>query len=119
MTSTKMMEIYQAALIAMEMMMQYTNVVRCAIWYHSYNLKNVKNTHGGVCFLNCAHGTKRAAHHKYYQRKKGADGYLTKTHIETGISESLTLWQTTIEMVKVHIHKSVGNSRKSLESQTT
>ena len=23
-------------------------VVRCAIWYHSQNLKNVKNTHGGV-----------------------------------------------------------------------
>ena len=53
-------------------------VMLCAIWYHSYNLKNVKNTHGGVlllvklqallkvtllhgcfsCFLNCAHGTK-------------------------------------------------------------
>ena len=24
------------------------DVVRCGIWYHSYNLKNVKNTHGGV-----------------------------------------------------------------------
>ena len=23
----------------------------CAIWYHSYNLKNVKNTHGGVLLL--------------------------------------------------------------------
>ena len=44
-------------------------VVLCAIWYHSYNLKNVKNTHGRVLhlallhgcflrFLNCAHGTK-------------------------------------------------------------
>ena len=22
--------------------------MRCAIWYHLYNLKNVKNTHGGV-----------------------------------------------------------------------
>ena len=49
----------------------------CAIWYHLYNLKNVKNTHGGVLilvklqalklallhgyfshFLNCANGTK-------------------------------------------------------------
>ena len=26
----------------------YLFVVRCAIWYHLYNLKNVKNTHGGV-----------------------------------------------------------------------
>ena len=24
------------------------NVMPCAIWYHLYNLKNVKNTHGGV-----------------------------------------------------------------------
>ena len=47
--------------------------MRCAIWYHLYNLKNMKNTHGGVLilvlklthlhgcfsrFLNCANGTK-------------------------------------------------------------
>ena len=29
--------------------------MRCAICYHLYNLKNVKNTHGGV--LNCTNGT--------------------------------------------------------------
>ena len=23
----------------------------CAIWYHLYNLKNVKNTHGGMLIL--------------------------------------------------------------------
>ena len=28
-----------------------TGVIRCAIWYHLYNLKNVKNTHGGVLLL--------------------------------------------------------------------
>ena len=52
-------------------------IVFCAIWYHFYNLKNVKNTHGGVLllvpvtllkvtlhhgcfsrFLNCTNGTK-------------------------------------------------------------
>ena len=27
------------------------NVVHCAIWYHLYNSKNVKNTHGGVLLL--------------------------------------------------------------------
>ena len=56
--------------------------MRYAIWYHLHNLKNVKNTHGGVLllvqlqasacnftksntppgyfsrYLNCAHGTK-------------------------------------------------------------
>ena len=47
--------------------------MRCAIWYNLYNLKNVKNTHGGVLllvlkvtllhgcfsrFLNCTKGTK-------------------------------------------------------------
>ena len=44
----------------------------CAIWYHLYNLKDMKNTHGGVLillkltllhgcfsrFLNCTNGTK-------------------------------------------------------------
>ena len=25
--------------------------MRCAIWYHLCNLKNVKNTHGGVVIL--------------------------------------------------------------------
>ena len=52
-------------------------VVFCAIWYHSHDLKNVKNTHGGVLlllkvallhgcfsrFLNCTNGTNRATHH--------------------------------------------------------
>ena len=27
------------------------NVMRCAIWYYLYNLKNVKNTHGEVLIL--------------------------------------------------------------------
>ena len=35
----------------------------------------------------------------------GADGYLNKIRMETEISESLTLWQTKIEIMKVHIHK--------------
>ena len=26
--------------------------MRCAIWYHLHNLKNVKNTHGGVLLLS-------------------------------------------------------------------
>ena len=25
--------------------------MHCAIWYHLYNLKHVKNTHGGVLLL--------------------------------------------------------------------
>ena len=53
----------------------------CAIWYHLYNLKNVKNSHGGVIllvklavlrscfsrFLNCTNGTKscKASHMIY------------------------------------------------------
>ena len=55
--------------------------MRCAIWYHLYNLKNVKNTHEGVLtatllkltllhaclshFLNCTNDAKsRNASHK-------------------------------------------------------
>ena len=26
-------------------------VMRCAIWYHLYNLKNMKKTHGGMLLL--------------------------------------------------------------------
>ena len=29
----------------------FINVMFCAIWYHLYNFKNVKNTHGGVLLL--------------------------------------------------------------------
>ena len=53
-------------------------VMRCAIWYHLYNIKNVKNIHGAVLllgnftksnttpwvfftFLNCTNGTKSSA----------------------------------------------------------
>ena len=58
----------------------------CAIYYYLYNLKNVKNTHGGVillvtllkvtlfhgcssCFLNCTNGAKlrEALQNKYGQ----------------------------------------------------
>ena len=52
-----------------------TSVMRCAIWYHLYNSKSVKHTHGGKLllvtllkvtllygcsshFLNCTNGTK-------------------------------------------------------------
>ena len=30
---------------------EQVNVVHCAIWYDLHNLKNVKNTHGGVLIL--------------------------------------------------------------------
>ena len=29
-----------------------TNMMRCAIWYHQHNLKNVKNTHGTALLLD-------------------------------------------------------------------
>ena len=70
--------------------------MRCAIWYHLCNLKNVKNAHGGVLplvvklqvklatllkvtflhgcfsrFLNCANGTKsRKGSHMIASRKQ-------------------------------------------------
>ena len=31
--------------------MMFLVVVLCAIWYHLHNLKNVKNTYGGVLLL--------------------------------------------------------------------
>ena len=34
---------------AIDRVSQY--VMRCAVWYHLYNLKNLKNTYGGVFLL--------------------------------------------------------------------
>ena len=70
----------QACNELMEMSAHLVYVMRCAIWYHRYNLQNVKSTHGGVLifatllkltllhwyfsrFLNCTNGTKRTTHH--------------------------------------------------------
>ena len=65
-----------------------TYVMRCAIWYHLYNLKNVKNTHGGVLllalkvtllhgcfshFLNCTNGTKSRRASTYYVKIKNGE----------------------------------------------
>ena len=33
------------------MLKNHTFVMLCAIWYNLYNLKNVKNAHGGVVLL--------------------------------------------------------------------
>ena len=47
----------------LELLPQEISVMRCVIWYHLYNLKNVKNSHGGVlsfcqslsCFTRNSH----------------------------------------------------------------
>ena len=38
-------------------------VMRCSIWYHLYNLKNVKNTHVGVLLLVKLQVPNHALHH--------------------------------------------------------
>ena len=35
----------------MKLLIYNITMMRCAIWYHLHNLKNVKNTHGGVLIL--------------------------------------------------------------------
>ena len=37
-------------------------VMFCAIWYHLCNLKNVKNTHGGVLVLVKLQGSRNTSH---------------------------------------------------------
>ena len=42
---------YQTVLnIEIELLGKKPYVMRCAIWYHLYNLKNVKNNHDSVTF---------------------------------------------------------------------
>ena len=51
-------------------MLTYLNlkyVVRCAIWYHLYNLKNMKNTHGGVLILVKLQAAQVAQHITYIE----------------------------------------------------
>ena len=81
-------------------------VVRCAIWYHSRNLKNVKNTHGGVLhlvlketllhgcfsrFLNCTHGTK--SRNALHLRDNGGKGYHCLCDLFSLIGRSLSILQ--------------------------
>ena len=40
-------------ILVLEALVDPEYVVRCAIWYHLYNLKNVKNTHEGVHSSGC------------------------------------------------------------------
>ena len=71
-------------------------MVRCAIWYYSYNLKNVKNTHGRVLllvlkvtflygcfsrFLNCTNGIKsRNAPHMSNGYSFSSGGFSSRKH---------------------------------------
>ena len=72
-------------------------MIRCAIWYHLYNVRNVRNTHGGVLLLaklllvkvtflygcfsrfsNCTHyGTKP----RKTSQIQGASIYLNNCHV--------------------------------------
>ena len=38
-------------MIVLSSVLYYKHVMHYVIWYHLYNLKNVKNTHGGVLRL--------------------------------------------------------------------
>ena len=41
---------------------------------------------------------------RYYQWKRGDDGYLTKLKVEADADEALGLWQSMVETPKEHIH---------------
>ena len=41
---------------------------------------------------------------KYYQWKRGDDGYLTKMRIEADIDKTLNIWQSMVQVLKEHIY---------------
>ena len=41
---------------------------------------------------------------RYYQWKRGDDGYLTKLMVKADADETLGLWQSMVETLKEHIH---------------
>ena len=71
---------------------------------NNFNKRNETDENDGDSSSSSDSGGDDDAVCKYYQWKKGADGYLTKIRIETEISNSLALWQTTIEIMKAQIH---------------
>ena len=67
----------------------------CAIWYHLYNLKNVKNTHGGVIILV---KLQASTHHLYiYLCVPLADNYFSNVKYVTSMLHFVfakdTLWR--------------------------
>ena len=100
--------LYKIYKIYKSIQMPQKYVVRCVIWYHMYNLKNVKNTHGGVVlsvklqallqvstllrvtllhwcfsrFLNCTNGTKSRKASQIFT-KNLIHRCLTVKHIQT------------------------------------
>ena len=82
-------------------------MVRCAIWYHLYNLKNVKNTHGRVLTLVKLHaeafGCKPPVN---LQTDKGTNVHRTRkfTSLVTAVLESpklLTIYNLASRKLKV------------------
>ena len=102
---------------AVELYILLTYVMHCSIWYHLYNFKILKNTHGGVlilvklcrlkpatlikltlhrwwfsCFLNGTNGTKsRNAPHI---RAEAPSKELTSIHVDvhTEVRDSAVCW---------------------------
>ena len=104
--------------------------MHCAIWYHLYNLKNVKNTHGGVLilvtkifsrFLNCTDGTKslNASHLAII----GAIRDTSRENIYQDLNlESLQsrLWYRKLAMFyKIHNNKSLFNRFKVIPEKAS
>ena len=72
-----------------------TIVVRCAIWYHLYNLENVKNTHGGVLVL-----VKLQVSAQIAQRIT-----IVKDKFRSVFRALLCIYNDHISMVKIHLLK--------------
>ena len=71
----------------------FSNVMRCAIWYHLFNLKNVKNTHEGVLLL-----TKVTLLHGWFLRFRNSQ-------IAQNITNRLPLALFTIIFVCINVHE--------------
>ena len=93
------------------------SVMLCAIWYHLYNLKNVKNTHGGVLllvnftksntppwvfsgFLNCKNGNKsRKASEIKNSVPRNGNAFPIKKIITAAYRCSVTILQLNGELI--------------------
>ena len=62
-------------------------MMRCAIWHHLYNFKNVENTHGGVLILVKLQAEASICFYKWYQIAQRMTHNITSFHKNSFLGE--------------------------------
>ena len=81
-------------------------VMRCAIWYHLYNLKNVKNTLRGISILvklQAETQSRNAPHFIFYFKA------LSRSELKNVLLEIAQITRNSVETLQLHKIPTQGN----------